>query len=132
LGRRVGLLLSRGAMATLAASVLIWAGATGAALPLRLIMVEEKGCRFCMRWNAEVGSVYAHTREGRLAPLERVSRDAPALGAYAPVIYTPTFIVARGGQEVGRITGYPGQSYFWEELAQILEPLELEQETKPN
>jgi hypothetical protein len=119
-------------MATLAASALAWTLMAAAAVPLRLIMVEEKGCRFCMRWDAEVGSVYAKTREGSFAPLERVGRDAPALGAYAPVVYTPTFIVVRDGMEVGRITGYPGQSYFWEELAQILEPLGLEQKTKLN
>jgi hypothetical protein len=118
-------------MATLAVATVYWAViSAGAAAPFRLIMVEERGCRYCMRWDAEVGAVYPSTREGRFAPLQRVGRDAPALGAYAPVIYTPTFIVARDGEEVGRITGYPGKSYFWEELAQILEPLGLEQETK--
>ena len=31
----------------------------------------------------------------------------------APIRYTPTFVLARDGREVGRIEGYPGDSFFW-------------------
>jgi hypothetical protein len=100
---------------------LTWAGfALAASAPLRLIMVEEVGCRFCMRWDADVGTAYAHSWEGAVAPLQRVKRNAPELAGFAPVVYTPTFILAGQGREIGRITGYPGESFFWEELAVLL------------
>lgn len=87
---------------------------------IRLIMVEEKGCRFCKKWDAEIGPAYAKSAEGRFAPLKRVRRGAPEIRGLNPVVYTPTFIVVRRGEEIGRITGYPGQDYFWSELAPIL------------
>ena len=63
---------------------------------LRLIMVEEVGCRFCLAWDADVGIAHPKTKEGAFAPLLRVKRDAPEVAAFAPIVYTPTFIVARG------------------------------------
>ena len=85
-----------------------------------LIMVDDPACHYCRRWNKEVGGGYHQTAEGRAAPLKRVSRDAEVLSNFAPVIYTPTFILAQNGRELGRITGYPGQLYFWEELSQMM------------
>jgi hypothetical protein len=87
---------------------------------IRLIMVEEKGCRFCRMWDAQIGRAYPNSAEGRFAPLKRVRRGAPEIRGFNPVVYTPTFIVVRSGEEIGRITGYPGQDYFWSELAPIL------------
>jgi hypothetical protein len=95
---------------------LVPVAATGA----QLIMVEERGCQYCLKWNRDVGRVYARTSEGRFAPLRRVGRDAAVLKPFAPVIYTPTFILTRNGSEVARITGYPGEPYFWEELGVML------------
>lgn len=85
-----------------------------------LIMVDDPACHYCRRWHKEVGGGYPRTAEGRAAPLKRVSRDAKILAGFAPVIYTPTFILAQNGRELGRITGYPGQLYFWEELSQLM------------
>lgn len=103
--------------------------------PARLLMVEEPGCRFCMRWDADVGGAYAKSAEARLAPLVRIRRNAPELEGLKPAVYTPTFILVKGTREVGRITGYPGASFFWEELGQLLEeaglPLPLETARDP-
>ncbi len=85
-----------------------------------LIMVDDPACHYCRRWNKEVGGGYSRTAEGRAAPLKRVGRDSKILRGFAPVIYTPTFILAQNGRELGRITGYPGQLYFWEELSQMM------------
>jgi hypothetical protein len=93
---------------------------SGTASGLRLIMVEEPGCRFCRRWNAEVGIHYEASAQGRIAPLVRVGRSAKELSGHKPVIYTPTFILERDGMEIGRIPGYPGEAFFWEELDQLL------------
>jgi thioredoxin-related protein len=106
----------RGPAPSLTARDVVPAKAEAAAL----IMVDDPACGYCVRWNKEVGRGYARTAEGRAAPLRRVRRDSRALADFAPVIYTPTFILVRGGREVGRITGYPGQLYFWEELSNLM------------
>ena len=43
---------------------------------VRLIMVEEPGCRFCRQWDAEIAPGYRKSAEGRFAPLKRVRRGA--------------------------------------------------------
>ncbi len=97
-------------------------GARPAVSDVRLIMVEEAGCRFCRKWDTEIAPGYARSAEGRFAPLKRVRRGAPELARLAPIVFTPTFVVVRSGsgEEVGRITGYPGADYFYGELAPIL------------
>lgn len=87
---------------------------------LQLIMVDDPACRFCRKWDEAVGGGYAASPEGRAAPLKRVLRDASELENLTPVAYTPTFIVMRGDQEIGRISGYSGPKYFYEDLRDIL------------
>jgi hypothetical protein len=87
---------------------------------LRLIMVDEPGCRYCRLFDAEVGGAYHRTAEGRFAPLVRVRRKSPELKGFNPVIYTPTFLLVRRGEELGRLTGYPGSEYFYSELDELL------------
>lgn len=84
-------------------------------------MVEESGCRFCGKWDHDVGAVYDATPQGHLAPLLRVKRGASELSGLKPVVYTPTFVLMRGENEIGRITGYPGESFFWQELEVLLD-----------
>jgi len=91
-----------------------------AAPGVRLIMVEEPGCRFCRKWDAEIAPGYRKSAEGRFAPLKRVRRGARELEGLAPVVFTPTFIVMRADEEIGRVTGYPGADYFYPELRPIL------------
>lgn len=87
---------------------------------VRLIMVEEPGCRFCRAWDQEIAPGYRKSAEGRFAPLKRVRRGAVELKGLAPVVYTPTFVVMRSGEELGRVVGYPGADYFYSELRPIL------------
>lgn len=96
------------------------AGAQGES-GVTLLMVEQPGCRFCRMFDAEIGLSYEANAEARFAPLTRVRRGAREIADFAPVVYTPTFIVVRGGQEIGRISGYPGPAYFWSELREILQ-----------
>ena len=91
-------------------------GATG----LDLIMVDEPGCVYCRKWDAEIGRGYGRTDQGRFAPLTRVRRKSRELANLNPVIYTPTFILVRRGEELGRITGYPGAEFFYPELDALL------------
>lgn len=87
---------------------------------LTLIMVDEPGCSYCRKFDAQIGPGYAKTAEGRFAPLVRVRRKSPELRGYNPVIYTPTFLLVRRGEELGRLTGYPGPEFFYAELDALL------------
>lgn len=90
---------------------------------LRLVMVEQSGCAYCLRWHEEIGPIYAKTPEGAAAPLERVHlrADLPqGMQFDSPAVFTPTFVLLRDGAEVGRIEGYPGEDFFWGLLGQML------------
>jgi hypothetical protein len=93
------------------------------AAPFRLIMVEQPGCAYCARWDAELAEIYPKTPEGQLAPLERVQLRAPlpeGLSFRSAPVFTPTFILIQDGAEVDRIEGYPGQDFFWGLLGMAL------------
>lgn len=95
-----------------------------AAGELSLVMLERPGCGWCQRWLAEIGPAYPRTEEGRAAPLRRVdlTQAWPTdLDSVARDIVTPTFILLRDGDEVGRLRGYPGEDFFWPMLAQMIE-----------
>jgi hypothetical protein len=38
-----------------------------------------------------------------------------------PTRFTPTFVLVADGREVGRITGYPGEDFFWGLLQRLIE-----------
>ena len=88
-----------------------------------LVIVEQPGCAYCARWNAELAEIYPKTPEGKLAPLERVQLRAPlpeGLSLRSAPVFTPTFVLVQNGIEVGRIEGYPGQDFFWGLLGMAL------------
>lgn len=88
-----------------------------------LVMVEQPGCIYCERWDAEIGPAYPKTAEGQFAPLIRADlRQGPPEGiTYARrVLFTPTFVLIENGQEQARIEGYPGEDFFWPLLSQML------------
>ena len=90
---------------------------------LELVMFERLGCPYCRRWLAEIGPIYARTEEGRAAPLRRVDLAGPRpadLAGVEGLIYTPTFVLVRDGRELGRITGYAGDAFFWGQLQELL------------
>lgn len=88
-----------------------------------LVMVEQRGCVYCIRWHADVGPEYPITPEGRFAPLRVVDlRDLPDdLNLARRPVFTPTFILTRDSREVGRIEGYPGEDFFWGLLGRLLD-----------
>ncbi|MDO5705449.1 MAG: SoxS protein [Paracoccus sp. (in: a-proteobacteria)] len=93
------------------------------AAPMRLMMVEKPGCQWCAAWRAEIGPGYATTPTGRTAPLLVVDMDGPypdGLALDRRAWLTPTFILLRRGQEIGRIEGYPGADRFYPALAGLL------------
>lgn len=89
-----------------------------------LVMVEQPGCVYCERCDAEIGPAYPKTTEGKFAPLVRANlRQGPPEGMnYARrVLFTPTFVLIEDGQEQARIEGYPGEDFFWPLLTKLLE-----------
>lgn len=115
----------RGAVAALlvAISLLLPARAAAAA---EMLMFVKPGCIWCELWRKEVGPIYPKTPEGRVAPLRELdSSNVPtSLKLTAPIVYTPTFVVVSHDREVGRITGYPGDDFFWSLLSRILRDID--------
>lgn len=89
---------------------------------VELVMVEQPGCEWCARWNAEIAPAYPKTAEGKFAPLRRADlRALPEdLQLQRRVFFTPTFLLVEDGQERARLEGYPGEDFFWPLLADLL------------
>lgn len=92
------------------------------ALSADLVMVEQDGCQWCAKWNADLGHIYPKTDEGQRAPLRRVNlRALPDDITFASrPVFTPTFVLVEDGQELGRIEGYAGDEFFWFLLGRLL------------
>lgn len=89
-----------------------------------LVMVEEKGCIWCARWNDEIAPIYPKTSEGRAAPLQRIDIHEPrpdGMSFSRSLHFTPTFVLLVDGKEASRLEGYPGEDFFWGLLGQMLE-----------
>lgn len=87
-----------------------------------LVMVDQPGCIYCARWDAEIAPIWPKTPEGQAAPLRRVDlRDLPEDLTFAsPPRLTPTFVVAVDGEERARMEGYAGDEFFWPLIADLL------------
>jgi thioredoxin-related protein len=99
-----------------------------------LIMFEQKGCVWCRRFDREVAPAYDKTAEGKRAPLRRVDIDKPQPQDLAFVRrerFTPVFVLVDNGREFGRIRGYPGDTFFWGLLANMLEKLDRNEPIGP-
>jgi len=92
-----------------------------------LVLFESADCAWCQTWHAEIGVIYPKTPESQVAPLRRINvrQDRPEdLAGVRRIVYTPTFVLMENGEEVGRITGYAGEEFFWGLLAVELAKLE--------
>lgn len=86
-------------------------------------MIRQDSCVYCRQWEAEVAPNYSRSAQGRAAPLMRIDIRGPypdGLALDRQPYVTPTFILIRDGQEIGRIEGYPGQKNFWTLLDRLL------------
>ena len=79
-----------------------------------LIMFEQDACPYCEIWDANIGVSYHKTREGKFAPLTKVDiHHDDDVANVRPVVFTPTFVLYKDGKEVGRLTGYISDDFFW-------------------
>lgn len=116
--------MSRAPLAALllAAAMTCVGAAARAEGALRLLMLDEPGCPWCLAWEREIGPAYPNTSEGRRAPLtrRRIGESLPEGVTLArPARFTPTFVLLEDGREIGRIEGYPGAEFFWFRLQQL-------------
>lgn len=91
-----------------------------------LLMFESDICPFCDKWNDDLSEVYPITAEGKRAPLRRVDNDVAwpdDIGNVRPIRYTPTFVLVEDDEEVGRVTGYNSEDFFWGLLGELIEKL---------
>ena len=88
-----------------------------------LVMVEQHGCHWCEKWNAEISHIYPKTEAGARAPLRRVNlRDLPSDITFASrPVFTPTFVLVDDGEELARMEGYSGDIFFWFLLEKMLD-----------
>ena len=97
-------------------------------------MFEQKGCVWCQRFDREIAPAYAKTTEGKRAPLRRVDIAKPVpedLSFIARERFTPVFVLVENGAEFGRIRGYPGETFFWGLLANLIERLDRGEPAPP-
>ncbi|QGX99885.1 hypothetical protein EI983_17065 [Roseovarius faecimaris] len=88
-----------------------------------LVMVQQHGCHWCERWDAEIAHIYPKTPEGQRVPLRRVElRDLPDdITFTSRPVFTPTFVLVADGQELGRMEGYSGDEFFWFLLGRLID-----------
>ena len=107
--------------AVLSASMALFAATwSGAA---ELLMMEQPGCVWCARFNAEIAPAWPKTEEGRTAPLRRVDitgKWPDDLAHIAKERFTPTFVLIDDGKEIGRIRGYVGDEFFWYRIGELI------------
>lgn len=90
---------------------------------LELLMFEQPGCVYCLRWHEEIGPKFALTDEGKAAPLRLLQLRSPlpeGIQLVSRPAFTPTFVLLRDGRETGRLEGYPGEDFFWPMLADLI------------
>jgi len=92
-----------------------------------LVYFGSSACSVCETWDEEVGEIYAKTEESKQLPLRHhdVHDDKPDDIAFIRgVVYTPTFVAIEDGREVGRIVGYMGDFFFWEQVGSLIQKLD--------
>jgi hypothetical protein len=90
----------------------------------RLLMIEQAGCYYCRVFNRDVAPVYKTSVEGTAAPLFHADLRGPlpdGVTLLSLPFVTPTFILLDpNGVEVERMTGYPGDDFFWPYIGDML------------
>src|ERR1044072_4164995 len=108
-------------------ALLLLAFVAARAQSAELVMFEQKSCVWCQRFDREIAPAYDKTSEGRRAPLRRQDSAQPlppCLGFIRRERFTPVFVLVDQGHEIGRIRGYPGDTFFWGLLANLIERLD--------
>ncbi len=97
---------------------------------LRLLMIEQPGCAYCVAFNRDIAPIYEKTEHGAAAPLFHADlrKDMPeGITLESRPFVTPTFIlIGPDGHEMSRMTGFPGEDFFWPYIAKMIEEAQTE------
>lgn len=91
----------------------------------RFLMIEQPGCGVCAAFNRDIAPIYAVSPENGFAPLVHADIREPLpdgiILASRPYL-TPTFVlIGPDGNEVGRLTGFPGEDFFWPYVGEMFD-----------
>jgi thioredoxin-related protein len=89
----------------------------------RLIYVFSEQCVFCIAWERDVGRLYGDTEYAKKAPLFKIKISLFSsyfTDVMPKVSGTPTFILMKGNDEVGRIVGYQNRDMFFWALSEYI------------
>ncbi|MCW8917023.1 MAG: thioredoxin family protein [Magnetovibrio sp.] len=87
-----------------------------------LVYFGSSYCSVCETWEQEIGDIYPKTSESKVLPLRYhdIHDVRPKdIKFVRGIIYTPTFVAIEDGKEIGRIVGYMGDFFFWEQIGSL-------------
>jgi hypothetical protein len=127
--RQIGRLLPGAVMALVFLASTTFSGSYAGAA--ELLVLEHRGCPWCVLWHREVGPGYSKTSGGQKVPLHRIdtakaSKISVELASILSV--SSTFVLVGNGREVGRMTGYLGANFFRGLLTESINELDLKAE----
>ena len=108
----------------MAACALVLLPQMAVAQELRLLMIEQAGCYYCRVFNRDIAPVYESSKEGQIAPLVHAQLRGPlpeGITLASTPFVTPTFIlIGPDGAEIERLTGFPGEDFFWPYIGDMI------------
>lgn len=117
--------LRSGLLVCIGAFCMAFAASAAQAQDFRLLVIEQHGCYYCRVFNRDIAPAYERSEFGSAAPLLRAQLrgDLPdGVSLASPAVVTPTFILLDAdGQELERLTGFPGEHFFWPYISDMLE-----------
>lgn len=106
-----------------------------AAQDLQLLMIEQAGCYYCRVFNRDIAPVYETSKEGQIAPLVHAQLRGPlpdGITLSSTPFVTPTFIlIGADGVEIERLTGFPGEDFFWPYIGDMIAAAQGEDQYAP-
>jgi len=91
-----------------------------------LVYIYGPDCGACMKWQQDIGPIYAKTDEAKRLPLIKITLQDWQTGKHplanckiGPVHGTPTFIQVFQCEELDRIVGYSNDELFWLALGRM-------------
>ena len=100
-----------------------------------LVMFTQRGCVWCQKFEREIAPAYDKTTEGKRAPLRRVDIAKPLPPDLAFILrerFTPVFVLIDNGREFGRIRGYPGDTFFYGLLDNLIAQMDRGEAAAPD
>lgn len=88
-----------------------------------LIVMEAPGCTYCGLFRRDVLPSFRASESGKKLPvrfLDVNDLEQAKLDLKSPVQIVPTFVLARGGKEIGRIPGYVGPEMFFRSISYLM------------